>query len=229
MYLCTKHIVSLIFFYLICLSLSFAQAHLEPPDGGNGIPGPVAGSFVIKWASVDTATAYEYVMSDNSNCFSGCGGDTRPPPGDPPNKVYNDTIATEYNLQEKTWYYWITRIYYTNGNTSNWSAISSFLAKTPEAVRIVKIALNPLRDKTITVNIDWLVNPDAKKISFELYSISGHKIATKRFIEKNNAGRYQSYDLSFNTILKGLYIAVFIVDDNPNNPNNKIIHKIIVP
>ncbi len=221
MHLCLRHIVSLIFFYFICLSLSFAQTHLEPPDGGNGIPGPV-GSFVIKWSSVDSASAYEYVRSDNPNCFAGCSGDTR-------QDTVNDTTAILYNLRENTWYYWITRIYYTNGNTSNWSAISSFLAKTPEAVRIVKIALNPLSDKTIIVNIDWLVNPDAKKISFELYSISGHKIVTKQFIEKNNASRYQSYDLSFNTIPKGLYIAVFIVDANPNNPNNKIIHKIIVP
>lgn len=222
MYLCTKHIVSLILFYVICLSLSFAQIHLEPPDGGNGIPGPVAGSFVIKWASVDTAIAYEYVMSDIQDCFVGCGGDYR-------QDTVTDTFATVYNLQENKRYYWITRIHYNNGE-SNWTFNESdFLAKTPEAVRIVKVALNPLRDKTITVNIDWLVNPDAKKISFELYSISGHKIVTRRFIEKNNAGRYQSYDLSFNTIPKGLYIAVFIVDDNPNNPNNKIIHKIIVP
>jgi len=128
-------------------------------------------------------------------------------------------------------YYWITGIHYNNGDTVNWKRndISSFLAKTPEAVKIVKIIPNPVSDKTITLNIDWLVNPDAKKISFELYTISGHKIVTRRFIEKNNGSRYQSYDLSFNTIPKGLYIAVFIVDDNPNNPNNKIIHKIIVP
>ncbi|MBW8051494.1 MAG: hypothetical protein FVQ77_14380 [Cytophagales bacterium] len=216
-----KHIVSILLVSVGGFSFSFAQIHLEPPDGKDGVPGPVAGSFIIKWASVDSAIAYEYVITTNSLCFVGCTGDTR-------QKKVNDTTAIEYNL-ENTWYYWITRIYYTNGNTSNWSAISSFLAKTPEVVRIVKIALNPLRDKTITLNIDWLVNPNAKKISFELYSISGHKIVTNRFIEKNNASRYQSYDLSFNTIPKGLYIAVFIVDDNPNNPNNKIIHKIIVP
>ncbi|MCH8317573.1 MAG: hypothetical protein IIA88_03615 [Bacteroidetes bacterium] len=217
-----KHIVSIFLIAVGGFSFSFAQIHLEPPNGGDGVVGPNCSSFIIKWASVDSAYTYEYVRSDNPNCFAGCSGDTR-------QDTVNNTTAILNNLQEKTWYYWITRIYYTNGNTSNWSAISSFLAKTPEAVRIVKIALNPLRDKTITVNIDWLVNPDAKKISFELYSISGHKIATKRFIEKNNAGRYQSYDLSFNTIPKGLYIAVFIVDDNPNNPNNKIIHRIIVP
>lgn len=117
-----KYLLKIIFIF--CLSSVHAQTHLEPENGGDGLPGIVTGSFTIKWATVDSFSIYEYIMSDNPLCFTGCPGDTRQ------KKTISNSV-TEFNLQEDVWYYWITRVYYLDGDTSYWSGISSFLAKTP--------------------------------------------------------------------------------------------------
>jgi len=222
-HLCTKHIVSLILFYVICLSPVFSQIHLEPPNGGDGVAGPNC-SFIIKWASVDSAIAYEYVMSSNSACFAGCDGDTRQ------KKVNdtNDTIGTESNLlYENEWYYWITRIYYANGDTSNWSEISSFLAKTLDPASCPKIVRIGITKDEININVVWAVNSNAKQISMALYNITGHIVLNATF--KNSSSDYESFKISAVQFKKGIYIARFIVDDGSNNTNNKIIQKIFIP
>lgn len=218
-------IISTILFAFIRLSASFAQTHLEPANGGNGVPGSITGSFIIKWASVDSVANYEYIMSSNPLCFSGCPGDTR-------QDLTGDTAATEYNLQEDVWYYWITRIYFLKGDTSYWTDISSFLAQTPpeaEPDQLIKIAPNPPSDgQNLTLEIDWAVNPDAKKITLEFFTITGQTLNLTTIIEKSGNKRYQSHNLKSLNLNQGIYIAEFIVDDNPGNPNNKIIKKIII-
>jgi len=222
MRICKHFIISTLLPVLFGSSPSFAQTHLEPPNGGDGIPGSIARSFVIKWAPVDSAVQYEYIVSDNPLCFSGCAGDTR-------QKKSSDTTGTEYNMQEGKWYYWITRVYYLNGDTSYWSDISSFLAKTPpqpEPDEIIKISPNPSPNKEVVLKIDWATNPDANEITASIYSLMGIKLKEET-IEKAG-GRYQDYPISFPSLNKGAYIIVFVVDNNPNNPNNKITKKLIV-
>jgi hypothetical protein len=199
-----------------------AQVHLEPANGANGIPGPITNSFIIKWASFDSILYYEYIMSDNPLCFEGCPGDTR-------QNTTPDTTTTEYNLQEGKIYYWITRMHYVNGDTSFWSVIpSSFIANWTEEEKdeIIKISPNPCLNKKVVLKVDWGVNPDAKEITISLYSVLGIK-KRESVIEKNNT-RYQDYEFSVPTLAQGTYFAVFILDDNPNNPNNRITKKIII-
>ncbi len=218
-----KYIIIFFAFILIAETSCIAQIHLEPVNGENGIPGPISGSFIIKWASVDSAIYYEYIVSDNPLCFEGCPGDTR-------QKTTPDTTATEYNLQEGKMYYWITRVYYLNGDTSYWSAIpSSFLAKTPPEANpdeIVNILPNPCAKENITFKIDWYVNPKAREINISIYSVFGFKISEYN-IEKENT-RYQEHKLNVTSFTKGAYVALIILDDNPNNPNNRIIRKFII-
>jgi hypothetical protein len=214
-------------YYILLLTLGitnicFAQEHLEPANGGDGLPGPITSSFIIKWASVDSASNYEYIMSDNPLCFAGCPGDTR-------QRSTGDTTATEYNLQEGKWYYWITRIYYLNGDTSYWTNISSFLAKTPpqlEPDEIVKVSPNPGLNKIVVLKIDWATIPGAREITVVIQSLLGFQIA-EVVVEKSGI-RYQDYSLNLPSNARGTYIASFTVGDNPNNPNNRFTKKIIV-
>jgi len=206
---------------LLCINV-YAQQHLEPVNGADGSPGSITGSFTIKWASVDSVSNYEYIVSDNPLCFNGCPGDTR-------QRFSGDTTATEYNMQEGKWYYWITRIYYLNGDTSYWSGISSFLAKTPpqpDPDEIIKVSPNPCPNKEVVLKIDWATNPDAREITVIIHSLLGFRLA--EVVVEKSGNRYQDYPLSLPSNAKGTYIAVFIVGDNPNNPNNRITKKIIV-
>jgi Secretion system C-terminal sorting domain len=200
-----------------------AQIHLEPVNGANGIPGPVTSSFIIKWASFDSILYYEYIVSDNPLCFEGCPGDTR-------QNITPDTVATEYNFQEGKMYYWVTRMHYLNGDTSYWSTVpSSFLAKTPPESNpdeIVTILPNPCVKENITFKIDWYVNPKAREMNISVYSVFGVKIYESN--AKKEGNRYQELKLDVSAFTKGSYITIFTLDDNPNNPNNRITKKIII-
>lgn len=202
--------------------ISFAQVHLEPKNGANGISGFITNSFIIKWAAVDSAASYEYIMSDNPLCFEGCPGDTR-------QNFTLDTTATEYNLQEGKFYYWITRIYFLNGDTSFWSAVpSSFLARWVEKEKdeIIKVAPNPCINKEMILKIDWAINPRAKEISIELFSVFGIKV--KEAVVQKESTRFQEVKFNLSSLKNGIYIALIVIDDNPNNPNNRITKKIML-
>jgi hypothetical protein len=221
---CIHKIIPLIFFAFSLISFDVSsQIHIAPPNGGDGLPGAVSRSFEIYWESIDSASYYEYIVSNNPACFEGCPGDTR-------QKKTLDTLGVEYNLQENTWYYWITRIYYENGDTSPWTFISSFLAISSEIIdkgQLAVFAPNPTFGD-INIKLDWGVNPEAETITINLYSINGLKVGETVIIEKTGVSRYQKYLLPFSIPTEGVYIAEFVIDDNPNNPNNRIIKKIIV-
>lgn len=216
------HILFFFIFLLLSITNCFSQIHLEPANGGNGISGTITSSFTIKWASADSAAFYEYIMSDNPLCFEGCPGDTR-------KENTPDTTATEFNLQEGKMYYWVTRVYYQNGDTSGWSGVpSSFLAKWTEKEKdeIIKVSPNPCQNKNIGLKIDWAINPKAKDINVELYSVFGVKIREE--LVKKEATRFQDANIYLPFIERGVYVIHFIIDDNPNNPNNRIVEKVII-
>ena len=216
------HIILILLLGFVISFPALAQIHLAPENGANGISGPITNSFIIKWASVDSAASYEYIMSDNPLCFDGCPGDTR-------KQNVPDTTATEYNLQEGKMYYWITRIHFLNGDTGYWSGVpSSFLAKWTEEEKdeIIKVAPNPCINKEVILKIDWAINPKAKEISIELFSVYGIKV--KEAVVQKESTRFQEVKLHLQSIKKGIYIARFVIDDNPNNPNNRITKKIML-
>ncbi len=210
---------------IFCFTLYSArsQEHVAPKNGGDGIPGEITGSFKLIWASVSAADNYEYILSDNPLCFVGCPGDTR-------QRQVGDTIATEYNLQEDRWYYWITRYYTDDSIISSWTTITSFLAKTPElSERIIQVSPNPIENNTLRILIDWAVNPSGREIQIEVYNLSGQHILRSKAVKTNGNTRFQTIELDLGVGKKGLYLAIFTVDDNPNNPNNLILHKFIIP
>ncbi len=217
-----KHIACYIF--PLILSTSFhvnAQEHLVPPNGENGVAGPYNHSFEITWASVQGAAAYEFVVSDNPLCFAGCPGDTR-------QAIVADTTTFLFNLQENRWYYWITRIIYTNKDTTNWSNITSFLAVTPGGEgNLAEIHPNPAVNGKIGVHVDWAINPRAEQMEINLHNSSGVKIAQQILI-KNRSFRYQDFEIDVHDQPSGLMLCIIQVDDNPNNPNNRIINRIII-
>lgn len=197
-----------------------AQEHLRPPNGAPGVPGPVPRSFVIEWAPVPGAVGYEYVMSDNPQCFAGCPGDTR-------QRFVTDTKAVEYNLQEDTWYYWITRVHFSETEVMPSTGISSFLADTPEiGADIIQVAPNPASQQ-ISLRVDWAFSPASQFITFELYNVLGQHVMGPRRLSK--AGfRYDAFTLEVERLPRGTYFGVAVMDGNPNNPNNRETHVVVL-
>ncbi len=197
-----------------------AQRHLHPPHGGKGAPGPFPHSFMIEWEDVPGAVKYEYVLSDNPQCFSGCPGDTR-------QGVVTSTSAFEYNLQEDTWYYWITRVYFSETDVSVWTNISSFLAASPEiSTHIADVAPNPAVGE-IAIHVDWGVNPAARFVRFSLYDLLGRQVAGPLRLEKSNP-RFEVFRVPMDALPAGAYVARFVADGNPDNRNNRRSQTIVV-
>lgn len=197
-----------------------AQRHLNPPHGGNGAPGPFPHSFVIEWEEVPGALRYEYVLSDNPQCFSGCPGDTRA-------GIVTTTSAVEYNLQEDTWYYWITRVHFSETDASVWTNISSFLADSPEiATHIADVAPNPVAGE-ISVHVDWGVNPAAQFVLFTLYDLLGRRISGPLRLDKSSP-RFEVFRIPTEALPAGVYVARFVAHGNLDNRNNRRSQTIVV-
>ncbi|RMG59128.1 MAG: hypothetical protein D6722_22725 [Bacteroidetes bacterium] len=149
--------------------LGSAQVHLAPPQRGPGLPGPEAGSFLIVWGAEPGAVAYEYVMSDNPQCFAGCTGDTR-------QQIVRDTFAIEYGLREGRNYYWITRIHYADGVQSPWTLISAFRAETPAALPLLRVGPNPLYEGPLQLHIDWASDRRWTRLELALLDLQGRPL-----------------------------------------------------
>lgn len=199
-----------------------AQTHLAPQTGGDGIPGTVANSFIIKWAHEPGVADYEYVMSNNRMCFETCPGDTRQ------HKTGGDTTATEMNLIADRWYYWITRVIYKNGEVSDWTAISNFYTKTPVGGgKIAIIAPNPVKDKVLKISIDWVVNINARSLTMYILDMNGHEIAPPFQINKE-VGRFQKESLSLYFLPTGSYFIRTVIDEKQSDSESQFILKMIV-
>ena len=199
-----------------------AQTHLAPQSGTDGIPGAVLHSFIIQWASEPGAVDYEYVLSNNRQCFETCPGDTRQ------HKTGSDTTATEMNLIADRWYYWITRIIYENGEVSDWTAISNFYTKTPEGQgKIAFIAPNPVKDKELKITIDWAININARSLTMHILNMNGNEVASPFHIEKE-AGRFQTETVPVFFLPAGIYFIRVEIDEKQSNNANRFILKMIV-
>ncbi|MFK7972276.1 MAG: hypothetical protein AB8F95_18040 [Bacteroidia bacterium] len=150
-----------------------AQDHIAPPKGGNGVPGVVEGSFIIRWAPVPGAIGYEYVLTNNELCFANCPGDTR-------QEVVTSTEAVEYSLADSTFYFWITRVIFAAGDTSEWTGNPNyFLATTPDRSRPLAVASREGADaQELRFRLDWSALADAESITLELLDMQGKVVAT---------------------------------------------------
>ena len=198
------------------------QVHSIPENGAKGIPGTVPNSFIIGWKPFEDAIGYEYVVSDNPLCFVGCAGDTR-------QAMVTDTLAQEFNLQENTWYYWITRIIHASGDTSHWSLISSFFTESPSDsdAKMLSIAPNPVIYPTLNLRLDWAQNPEANTVEGVIYDQNGNP--RREFSFNRLFGvRFEDIEMSIDGLPAGMYILQARVNGNQNNLNNLFTIKMIV-
>ena len=214
-------IKSLLLALLLSVGSLRAQLHVAPEDEAFGIPGLEENSFVIIWREMEGAVAYEYVISDNSFCFSGCGGDTR-------QNLVGDTFAIEYELIAEKAYYWITRVLFEDGSYSDWSLISTFFTRTPELRPFVSISPNPA-SCPITLLMDWAANEKARSLSLTFYNQWGHTIFPKTvFNGGDSALRQDQFLLPCDYLRPGLYFALISVFDRRGALIDKRIEKILI-
>ena len=198
-----------------------AQKHLLPPHNGDGLPGPAPHSFIIAWAPVRGAIAYEYVLTVNEFCFLGCSGDTR-------NRIVADTFAVEYDMQENIDYYWITRIYLENGDTTQWTLISSFRSVNQALKPLVNVAPNPVEGE-IRLLFDWAAAPEARSIVFSLFDLEGKQRMPDLFIPKRGvATRFESQVIPVNGLPVGLYLANLRIQAAGDAPVRNQVIKLVI-
>jgi hypothetical protein len=198
-----------------------AQKHQFPPHQSPGVSGPEPHSFIIGWAPVRGAIAYEYVLTDNEYCFVGCSGDTR-------NRIVSDTFAIEYDMQEDIDYYWITRIYLDNGDTTAWTLISSFRSVSWELQPFVVVAPNPVVDQ-LHFEFDWAAAPDARAVVFTLMDSDGKQAMPEQtIIKKGIATRFESHDIPVAGLPAGMYLATLRVQETGGVPERTRIIKVVI-
>lgn len=198
--------------YLIIILLLFitnlqAQKHISPPSGADGVAGRIPGSFAIAWEAVEGAVAYAYVMTDNSNCFAGCAGDTR-------QAKTTDTRTIQFGLREGIFYYWITRVYYANGDSSGWSAISNFRAVTAGIDEVIRLA-SPVVEKGV-LWIDWQGISDVPQIQLRMVDMQGRQLRPnpdspiwQALRPRNGFERFSRYEIPLTGVQPGVYFIIF--------------------
>jgi len=192
--------ISWLFFFCILLGLMQAQTGRFPDTGEAGIPGTVPNSYVIGWEPVEGALGYEYVVSDNPQCFVGCSGDTR-------QQFVVDTAAVEFNLQAERFYYWIIRTYFSEGDTSAWSFIFSFSTQATDFTRrMIVPAPNPIENQQIRLRLDWAQNPEAEGVSLTLINRQGAKVRTADRTYTRQLARFDHIEWEAADLPAGVYV-----------------------
>ncbi|MEL6133406.1 MAG: hypothetical protein AAFR59_08600, partial [Bacteroidota bacterium] len=112
----------------------------------------------------------------------------------------------EFSLQPDVPYYWITRIFFANGDTSDWTLISQFNT-TPVAVRPLFIAApSPLVGRELQLLIDWAATPDIQSIEWSLIDLKGRNVLPTRTIQRGSSiFRVQDYTVTLEGVRSGLY------------------------
>ena len=193
---------------LVLLGLTFlfpfsgiGQDHLAPLRGDNGIPGTIPGSYIIKWAAVPGAVAYEYVLTNNELCFANCPGDTR-------QSLVTATEAVEFDLQDSTFYFWITRVVFGTGDTSDWTLPSYFLATAPDLSRPLAVSVpKEDRSQSLEIRLDWSSLAEAERVDLEVFTLNGKRIYRHptSLRRQGVSQRFARYSLPFAPASPGFY------------------------
>lgn len=199
-----------------------AQSNVWPQNGADGISWRYDNSFVISWAPVKNAVAYEYVLTDNPLCYRGCSGDTR-------YAQVKDTFAISFEMQRNKWYYWVTRVI-TETDTSDWSEISAFFSKVPEGgQRLFQLYPNPVSTgEPWNLSIDWFGNNRARKIQITLYDLQGIVRFDKTYSKLSSAVRFENFTIDLANLTPGIYMSMCTVDDNPYISGNRTVEKVVI-
>lgn len=196
-----------------CMSfVSFGQVapapqQLSPPNGSAGNSGAVSNSFIIRWDTVPNAAFYQYVISDNHLCFKGCAGDTR-------EGTIGNTSAISYNFPPNRWYYWIVRAILTTGDTTASSGIWSFRTESSDKeAPYITVSLDAPSDK-VSIGIEWTIQPDVKKLTYEVLNEAGQKIITNEIIilKQDLAIRQEWFPISVASLQAGTYYFIFTTE-----------------
>jgi hypothetical protein len=171
-----------------------------PANDSAGIAGTVPNSYLIAWTPVPGAIGYDYVVSDNPFCFTGCAGDTR-------EAFVRDTIAVEYDLQINHRYYWITRTHFADGDTSGWSLIYSFTTGQTSFERQMVVPVpNPIQNQEMRLRFDWAQNPRASDIHLLLIGPQGQELRQETFRPRQQSIRYGYFTWSVPELATGRYL-----------------------
>lgn len=150
----------------ICAALPAAgQIHLAPVHRGEGLAGPEPHSFVMIWEQVPGALRYQYVLTDNAQCFLNCAGDTR-------QGFTEDTLLIAPELLEETWYYWITRVWFADGDSSEWTLPSAFFTYTPPVDSLISLR-GAGSGGPLALRIDWAAHKDLAEIRLHWTDLQG--------------------------------------------------------
>lgn len=188
-------------FVFFSQSLAFGQFGRFPDNGESGIPGAIPNSYVIGWSPLPGAQGYEYIISDNPQCFEGCSGDTR-------QQFVRDTASVEFNLQANHRYYWIIRTYFAEGDTSEWSFIYSFTTENTDYSRkMIQAAPSLVSDGVLRLRLDWAQYPEANFIDITLIGLDGRLLGNQSYRTERQLARYQTIEWPLPQLAPGTYIV----------------------
>lgn len=212
----------LFLFICICVLISGAKAqeHAFPIHQGLGVPGPEPRSFLIGWYALPGAVAYEYILTDNFLCFSGCAGDTRE------GLVY-DTVVIEYELLRDKQYYWITRAVFDNGERGPWSLISEFWSWTPPLEPLLQPAPHPVQGP-LRLQVDWGANPEADLLELSIFSLDGSSMMVNQEIRPSSLSRKEELVLQEPFLPAGMYLLRILPKNNDGRQFLPVIRKMQV-
>lgn len=216
-----KYLFLLLFSFL--LASAVAQEFRLPANGDPGIPGRVPQSFVMQWGEVPGAIAYEYLLTDNSECFVGCAGDTR-------QQRVNSQFAIEFDLQEDTTYYWILQAHFADGDSTGWSVVYSFRATTPAVENALRL-LSPSGPEGLLL-IDWGGLAEVQEIQLSLLDAGGRAVRPEGnaliwqgLRPANGFERFQRYSFSLAGLQVGIYYARFAL--KKGNRTEWVVRKLV--
>jgi len=130
-------------------------------------------SYILSWTPIDSITEYEFVVTDNSNCYAGCSGDTRS------ELISKNEVLIFPTYKNKTYYWRIRPVLSTYDTTQNWSSISSFETDYKieyEEIDFISIYPNPSIHKNSSLKIDLSdVNQNAS-IHYSIHDLKGNRI-----------------------------------------------------
>jgi hypothetical protein len=204
-----------------CLSV-LGQSGRVPANGANGVQGQYLRSFSLAWSRVPGAVKYEYLLTDNPNCFEGCAGDTR-------QKIARDTTSLEFDLEQDTYYYWILRFYYDETTSSEWQPIYSFLARYEQADAILRLYPNPVSDRILHANVDWSVNPEFATFQAEVVDCFGKTRFKSSTIAKTPGFKNDVFTLDISTLGSGLYTCAVVLTNAAGTKYERMLKRIVVP
>lgn len=195
--------------YLLLFSVSFFGINTVIAQEQKIVtPGKYKNSFVLSWEKSDTVSKYEYVVSDNPECFGGCVGDTK-------NATVFGNEATVFPKFENKTYYWKVRPIVQEGDsTLYWSAIHSFETNYPEEQKASTLAtLFPIPNyaNQLTLRIDGSMLQNNESLKAIVYDNRGNNLI-EFTITHSFESRFIDFVIPIESLSSGHYSLSIISD-----------------